>query len=125
MTTHIREETLQVTATEDLSTAAMRYKAITFAGTIAPDNKRPAGILKFNANSGQTATVIVEGLTKGDCSTAVSTAGWPLKVVTSGWLAAAASGDQVIGRYIGQAATASGDRIPIAIDAKLPSIWGG
>ena len=125
MTTHIREENLQVTAAEDLSTAAMRYKAVTFAGTIAPDSKRVAGILKYSANSGDIATVIIEGISKGDCSTAVSTAGWPLKVVTSGWLAAAASGDQIIGRYIGQIATASGDRIPVAFDCKVPVYWQG
>lgn len=126
MTTHIREETLQVTAAEDLSAAAMRYKAVTFAGTIAPDGKRVAGILKFTANSGAIATVVIEGLSKADCATTVTTAGWPLKVVTSGWVAAAASGDNVIGRYIGQAAVASGDRIPIALDCKLPivlAIW--
>jgi hypothetical protein len=125
MTTHIREEVLQVTAAEDLSAAAMRYKAITYAGTIAADTKRVAGIMRFGANSGNVASAIIEGLTKGDCSTAVSTAGWPLKVVTSGWLAAAASGDQVIGRYIGQVATASGDRILIGLDCKVPVVWGG
>jgi hypothetical protein len=125
MTVHIREENYQVTATEDLSQAGMRYKCITFAGTIAPDTKRVAGIMRYGANSGFIASAIIEGLTKGDCSTAVSTAGWPLKVVTSGWLAAAASGDQVIGRYIGQTATASGDRIPVSLDCKLPTAWGG
>lgn len=125
MTVHIREEMFQVTTTEDTSAVAMRYKAVTISGTIAADTKRVAGILKFGATSGGTMTAVAEGLTKGDCSTAVSTAGWPLKVVTSGWLAAAASGDQVIGRYIGQAATASGDRIPISLDCKIPSIWGG
>lgn len=125
MTGHIREESLQVTATEDLSATAQRYKAVTYAGAIAADTKRVAGIMRFGATSGGLVTAITEGITKGDCSTAVSTAGWPLKVVTSGWLAAAASGDQVIGRYIGQAATASGDRIPVSLDCKIPSAWGG
>ena len=125
MTTHIREESLQVTAAEDLSTAAMRYKAITFAGTIAQDTKRVAGLMRFGTTSGGIATAVTEGVTKGDCATAISTAGWPVKVVTSGWLAAAASGDQVIGRYIGQTATASGDRIPVSLDCKVPTAWGG
>jgi hypothetical protein len=114
---------LQVTATEDLSAAAMRYKAITYAGTIAQDTKRVAGIMRFGANSGNIATAVIEGITKGDCSTAVTTVGWPLKVVTSGWLAAAASGDQVIGRAL--AACASGDRVVLTLDAKVPAQWGG
>jgi hypothetical protein len=125
MTTHIREEMLQITAAEDLSAAGMRYKAVTFAGTIAATTALAAGIMKFGANSGNVASVILEGVTKGDCATAVTTAGWPLKITTSGWLAAAASGDKVIARYIGQAASASGDRIAIAVDGKCLSIWGG
>jgi len=118
MTTHIREELLQVTAAEDLSPAAMRYKAVTFAGTIAPSVLRAAGIMKYGASSGGIASVILEGVTKADCALAISTAGWPLKVTTSGWVTAAVSGDNFIGRYIGQTASASGDRIPIAVDFK-------
>jgi len=125
MTTHIREEILQVTAAEDLSTAAMRYKVVTWGGTIAANVKQMAGILKFGANSGGVASVVVEGYTKGDCAIAISTAGWPLKATTSGWLTAAASGDQVLGRYIGQVATASGDRIPIGLDARALGFWTG
>lgn len=122
MTGHIREESLQVQATEDLSLASQRYKAVTFAGTIAPDGKRVAGIMRFGATSGGLVTAIIEGITKGDVATTVTTAGWPLKVVTSGWLAAAASGDNVIARYIGQVACASGDRIPIVLDCKVPNV---
>ena len=123
MTTHIREETLQVVATEDLSAAAMRYKAVTYAGTIAADNKRPAGIMKYGANSGSAATIIVEGITKADVTGTVTTIGWPLKATTSGWLTAAASGDQVIGRAL--TAAASGDRVALTLDGKAPSAWGG
>lgn len=121
MTTHIREENFQVTAAEDLSAATVRYKAVTYGGTVAADSKRAAGILRYVANSGSIATVIIEGLTKADCASAVSTPGWPLKVTTSGWLTACASGDIAIGRYIGQIATNSGDRIPVAVDFKLPA----
>lgn len=125
MTTHIREENLQVTATEDLSATSARYKAVTFAGTIAPDNKRVAGIMRFGATSGGLVTAIVEGLTKADIGGAITTPGWPVKATTSGWLVAAASGDQVLGRYIGQIAVASGDRVPISLDCKVPTAWGG
>jgi len=120
MTTHIREENLQVTATEDLNTAAQRYKAITFAGTIAQDTKSVAGILRFGASSGGIASAVIEGVTKGDCSTTVTTIGWPLKVVTSGWLAAAVSGDMVIGRAL--TACASGDRVALTLDCKAPTV---
>jgi hypothetical protein len=109
MTTHIHEELLQVTATEDLSAATARYKAVTFAGTIAADAKRPAGLLKFGATSGSIVSVILEGLTKGDVSGTVTTIGWPLKITTSGWLTAAASGD----------------RVAITLDCKMPSVWHG
>src|ERR1051326_1972591 len=101
MTTHIREENLQLVTQEDLSAAAMRYKAVTFNGTIAADSKRAAGLLKFGATSGGNCTVIIEGLTKADLGGGgVTTPGWPLKVLTSGWLGACASGDIAVGRFI-------------------------
>ena len=120
MTVHIREEYFQVTAAEDLSATTIRYKCITYGGTVAADSKRAAGICRFVANSGYNATVVIEGITKADCASAVSTPGWPLKITTSGWLTACASGDISVARYVGQVATNSGDRIPVAADFKLP-----
>jgi len=125
MTVHIREEMIQVTTSEDVSAPGFRYKGLTWAGAVAQDNKRPAGIMKFGATSGGIASVILEGITKGDTASAITTAGWPVKFTTSGWLTAAASGDQVIGRYIGQTAAASGDRIPVVVDGKCLSFWSG
>lgn len=125
MTVHVTEQIFQVTAAEDLSTAAMRYKAVTIAGTIAGNVKNVAGLLKFGANSGGFAGVIIAGITKADCAIAISTPGWGLKATTSGWLTAAASGDQIVGRYMGQTATASGDRIPIWLDAMGVGFWTG
>lgn len=109
MTTHIREESYQVTATEDLSGA--KYKAITLAGTIAQAADRAArvgGIMRYAVNSGQNTGAIYDGITKAFVGGAVSTPGWPLMVANSGFLVAATSGALTHAR-LAQASASSGD----------------
>lgn len=110
MTTHIREEAIQLVATEDLSGA--KYKAITFAGTIAQAADRPAraaGICRFVCASGGHTGAIYEGITKAFVGGAVTTPGWPLMVANSGFLIAATSGGVALARMAQSTAAASGD----------------
>lgn len=123
MTTHIDEDFYGVGATEDLSTAGAKYKVITLNGTIAQSPVRAFGILKYGASSGGNASIVYEGLTKGYVGGAVSTVGWPLTVAASGWLTAAASGNQIVGRAL--AVAASGDIAPLAVDFKSAGIYIG
>ncbi|CAB4164986.1 hypothetical protein UFOVP820_1, partial [uncultured Caudovirales phage] len=116
MTTHIDEDFYVISAAEDLSVAGAKYKAVTLNGTIAQSAVRAFGILKYGASSGGNASVVYEGLTKGFVGAAVSTLGWPLTVAASGWLVAANSGQQAVGRCL--AVVASGDIAPVAVDFK-------
>lgn len=134
MTTHIREEIIDVTAAADLSAQASRFKVVTFAGTIAlaADKAAFAGILKFGAQSGFIGGAVQEGVTKALVGAAVSTPGWPLKVANSGFLVAAASGDisSVVGRFlkstVGLTTAASGDLAMVSVDfMRCPGYWGG
>lgn len=124
MATDIYKDILPVVAGQDLPAACL-YKAVTLGGTIAAAvAATAAGILTSQVNSGETASVIVEGLCKADIgAAAISTVGWPLKITTSGWLTAAASGDQTVGRAI--ATCASGDRALVMLDFKNFGIWHG
>lgn len=123
MATDIYRNVLPVVAAQDLPAACL-CKAVTLGGTIAAAvAATAAGILVSQVNSGETASVAVDGLCKADLGTAISTVGWPLKITTSGWLAACASGDQSIGRAI--ALANSGDRSLVMLDMLNLGIWHG
>jgi len=133
MTAEIFKSLLQITATEDLSSTAARFKAVTINGTIAQNTKSAAGILRYVANSGSTASVVNKGVTKAFVgSGGVSTVGWPLKVALSGYLTPCASGDQVFGRYLPSYQSTppavvinSGDLILIQLDREKLTVWNG
>lgn len=114
MTTHISEDLLGVVATVDLSIPAYKYKVVNLNGTLAAGPALAAGILKYGANSGGTASVIVHGITKVFIGAAVSTLGFPLTVTTSGYVIAASSGGVCFGRAF--TTGASGDIISAAMD---------
>lgn len=120
MTITLKNDVLSVAAADDFTPAAMRYKAVTFGGTIAAAYTRAAGILVSSVKSGETASVAYHGITKAYAAAAVSTIGFPLKITTSGFLTVAASGDPTIGRALTTAA--SGDLIPVAINFLQQSI---
>jgi hypothetical protein len=114
MTTHISEDLYGVVATVDLSIAAYKYKVINLNGTLAAGPNLAAGILKYGANSGGTASCVIHGVTKAFAGAAVGTVGYPLTVTTSGYLIAASSGGVSIGRAL--ATCASGDIFSAALD---------
>lgn len=116
MTTDLSFESMPVTATEDLSAAAQRFKGVTLNGTIAANNLRAAGILRSGGKTGETVSVIYEGITKVVVGAAVNTVGYPLKLTTSGFVIAAASGDLTFGRSVTTAA--SGDLMQAMVDFK-------
>lgn len=110
MTTHIKEEAIQVVATEDLTPG--RHKVITFNGTIAQAADRAAraaGVCRFVVTSGGHTGAIYDGITKAYVGGAVSTPGWPLMVANSGYLIVATSGQLSCARLAQNAAAASGD----------------
>jgi hypothetical protein len=113
MTTHIKEDKIAVSATEDLSNGL--HKVITLTGLIGQAQSRiAAGICKTVATSGYTASAVYQGLTKALVGGAVSTVGYPLKVANSGFLVVATSGDVSCGRALTTAV--SGDIAPVAVD---------
>lgn len=107
MATDLWKHSIPVRAGADLSAAAVQFKAVTFAGTIAATTVSAAGILRFGGKQNENVTVDVFGIFKAQFGTAVNTAGYPLKATTSGFIVAAASGDESCGRAM--AVTASGD----------------
>jgi hypothetical protein len=117
MTTHITEDLYGVVATVDLSAPALRYKIINLNGTLAAGPNLAAGILKYGANSGGTASAITFGITKAFAGAAVGTVGYPLTVTTSGYLIAASSGGVTIGRAL--ATCASGDIVSATVDFRM------
>lgn len=117
MTTHISEEMYGVVATVDLSSPALKYKIINLNGTLAANATQAAGILKYGANSGGTASVVAYGITKAFAGAAVSTVGFPITVTTSGYLIAASSGGLTVGRAM--ATCASGDIVSAAVDFRM------
>lgn len=107
MSTDLLKWSMPVRAGADLSGAGSQFKAVTYAGVIAATSIAAAGILRFGGKNGENVTVDVMGIFKAQFGTAVNTAGYPLKATTSGFIVAAASGDESIGRAM--AVTASGD----------------
>ena len=55
----------------------------------------------------------------------VTTAGYPLAGTSSGFLIAATSGQNVVGKYLGTAAAASGDIISVGVDFTTLGYWNG
>lgn len=108
MTTHIKEELFQVPAQADLTAKSAMHHAISLiSGTITPTALAAIGVLKSNGLSGNNVAVCYQGITKLAVGAAVDTAGYPITVTTSGWFAAATSGQFVVGRSLSTAA--SGD----------------
>jgi hypothetical protein len=115
VTTHIREEKYQVPAQADLTAASALHKAISLiSGTITPTALAAIGVLKSNGLSGNNVSVCYWGITKVSAGAAVSTAGYPLTVTTSGWFTAATSGQFVVGRSL--ATATSGDLLSAMVD---------
>lgn len=115
MTTHIREELFQVPALADLTADSAMHHAIgLISGTITPTALAAIGVLKSKGLSGNNVSVCYQGITKLAAGAAVSTAGYPLTVTTSGWFIAATSGQFSVGRSLSTAA--SGDLLAAMVD---------
>jgi hypothetical protein len=124
MTTDIKYCAIQITAGADLDTPASRFKAVTVGGTIAASaNWAAAGILRHGGKTGETLSVIYEGITKVLAGGAITSGGLPIKITTSGFIIAAASGDVSIGRAL--APCASGDLVQAFVDFKNLGFWHG
>lgn len=123
MSTHSFTRTLPVTATEDLSAQAARFKIVSFGGTIAPGPSRAAGVLITSTRSGEVAALQVDGVVKVVAGGAVNTIGYPLTVATSGYMTAAASGAIAYGRAL--ETCASGDLVQAFVNFASPGAWPG
>lgn len=105
------------TAANDFRVAGALYKVVDFAGDLSvAGGKNAMGILQSQPNSGQHGNVHYFGETKAVAGAAITTPGYPLTTAASGFVVAAVSGDNVIGRYVqggrtANAACASGDQI--------------
>lgn len=119
MTTHIKEEKLQVTAAADLTADSAMHHAISLiSGTITPTARESIGVLKSNGLSGNNVAVCYWGVTKVAAGAAVGSAGAPLTVTTSGWFTGATSGMYTVGRSL--ATAASGDLLSAMVDFLNP-----
>lgn len=98
------EDNITIAAGADLRAA--QYKAVTISGTIAANNSTAAGILQNKPNTNEGATVAYEGRMKGTAGAAI-TKGDRLKVTTSGYLIAVASGDGACGKALFAASSGS------------------
>lgn len=123
MSTHGRQNAWSIVATEDLSVATARFHAVSFAGLVVASSSRAAGILVTSAKSGERISAVYEGIVKAAIGGTVTTLGYPLKITTSGWLIAAASGDATCGRAT--VACASGDLAECFIDFMTVPAWPG
>lgn len=107
MATDLWKWDVPIRAGADLTGDGVKFKAISFGGTIAATSIAAAGILRFGGKQNENVSVNVLGVFKAQFGTAVNTAGYPLKVTTSGFIVAASSGDDCVGRST--AVTGSGD----------------
>lgn len=123
MTVESTHKQWTVQATDDLSIAGARFKAITLGGAIAATTSRAAGVLMTSTRSGEFASAIYEGVAKVIAGAAVTTLGYPLTITTSGFFIAASSGGSSCGRAL--AAAASGDLIPAFVDFTTVPAWPG
>lgn len=117
MTTIVNEKIFTVVAGQDLRPADMRYKAITFDGTIAAVARAAAGLLTTSVNSGGHASAVYDGVTKGRAAAAVASKGWPATITTSGFVTNAASGNDTIGRFV--ETCNSGDVVRLMLDISV------
>lgn len=129
MATHNTTLSLSITAGQDLSAQSSRFRAVTINGTIlanvaggAPGNG-PIGILNTSARSGEPCSVQYAGIVKAIAGAAVSTLGYPLQASSGGYLFAAVSGGNHVGRALETAA--SGDLFQALVDFTHVAQWGG
>jgi hypothetical protein len=123
MSTDLWHELVPVDLTADLSGEGSKFKAVAYGGTIAANTNVARGILRYGAKSGERASVSVIGIFKAQFGTAVNTVGFPLKITTSGFVVACASGDNLIGRSI--SLTASGDIAQASFNFLGMGYWPG
>ena len=116
---------LSIPAGADLS--AKQYNFVKISGTgvvaVAADTDVPVGVLVNNPKSGETAEVVVSGITKVEASAAI-TAGTLIGTTSAGLAVTRTIGTDttkyVLGRVI-TAATASGDIVTVAINCSSPA----
>jgi hypothetical protein len=129
MSVHNKMSLYNVRATEDLSSQAVRFRAITVAGGLVPASLaagasgRAIGILQSGGRSGEDVTYAYEGIVKCVAGAAISTVGFPIMVGSSGFIFAAASGFAHIGRALSVAAT--GDLFEANVDFRHLPLWTG
>lgn len=123
MTTDIKYSAIQIAAGADLDTPASRFKAVSIAGTIAATPNVAAGVLRHGGKTGETLSVIYEGVTKVLAGAAITSGGLPITVTTSGFFISAVSGGISIGRAL--SFCASGDLVQAFVDFKNLSFWHG
>ena len=126
MSTHGNYEARAIVAGEDLSGDVL-YRAISYGGTITGTNAlgRQAGVLVSKGKSGERVSYAYEGEVKVRAGAAITTPGYAITVTGSGWFVAATSGGMAIGRYLGDAACASGDIVPAFVNFYVPGYFGG
>lgn len=107
-------ETYQFVAGADLDAAL--WKVVTVGGTIAADASAALGVLVTKPKSGEHGGAAISGVVKAWVGSGGVTAGAPLIVVTSGWLAPCptSGGGVPIGRAL--ATAASGDLFPAMVN---------
>lgn len=130
MTTHNQTIlALSVTAAEDLSAQATRFKAITLAGVVVPTataagaSARAIGINVTGCRSGEQATAVVNGIVKCVAGVAISTLGFPIMVGSLGFMFPPVSGNNHIGRAL--ETCASGDLFKALVDFSSLVPWNG
>lgn len=107
-------QTWQVAAGQDM-TGDVVGVAVNLLGTITAINNAAVGINRSKEPSGVGLQVAVEGFVKCKMAAAITSYGVPIKVTTSGWITAAVSGDNTVGRFW-QVTCASGDLALCNID---------
>lgn len=97
MATNGHNCTITVQSGADHSGGGSQFKAVAIGGTIAAANTAAVGILQNNPKSGEHMTVAYMGRMKAYAGGAIA-AGAAVKVTTSGYLVAVASGDGAVGK---------------------------
>lgn len=92
-------ETLTIASGADHSGGGGQYKAVAIGGTIAAANTTAVGIMQNKPKSGEHMTVAWHGRMKAYAGGAIN-AGGAVKVTTSGYLVAVASGDGAVGKAV-------------------------
>lgn len=82
-------------AAQDLRTH--QYKAVTIGGVVAATNTAAMGIQQNKPDNTEDLSILIAGRSRFRAGGAV-TAGGAIKVVTSGWFEACASGDLACGK---------------------------